>query len=151
MIQRLYQMLILLLAGYILGGCSEQGAGGSIMGNPARGEPVVIDAALAIAINEDRPDGITNIFYDSSEQIYLWLYWANVKGRHKIEIRWFSPDEGSDDEPHREEKREFNSPNGDQITWFYINRPLSGFTEGEWFVEVFLDELFERSYVFDIR
>ena len=103
MIQRLYQMLILLLAGYILGGCSEQGSGGSIMVNPARGEPVVIDAALAIAINEDRPDGITNIFYDSSEQIYLWLYWAYVKGRHKIEIRWFSPDEGSDDEPHREE------------------------------------------------
>ena len=151
MIQRLYQMLILLLAGYILGGCSEQGSGGSIMVNPARGEPVVIDAALAIAINEDRPDGITNIFYDSSEQIYLWLYWANVKGRHKIEIRWFSPDEGSDDEPHREEMREFNSPNGDQITWFYINRPLSGFTEGEWFVEVFFDDLFERSYVFDIR
>ena len=79
------------------------------------------------------------------------MYWANVKGRHKIEIRWFSPDEGSDDEPHREEMREFNSPNGDQITWFYINRPLSGFTEGEWFVEVFLDDLFERSYVFDIR
>ena len=151
MIQRLYQMLILLLAGYILGGCSEQGSGGSIMVNPAHGKPVVIDAAPAIAINEDRPDGITNIFYDSSEQVYLWLYWANVKGRHKIEIRWFSPDEGSDDEPHREEKREFNSPNGDQITWFYINRPLSGFTEGEWFVEVFLDDLFERSYVFDIR
>ena len=151
MIQRLYQMLILLLAGYILGGCSEQGSGGSIMVNPARGEPIVIDAALAIAINEDRPDGITNIFYDSSEQIYLWLYGATVTGRHKIEIRWCSPDEGSDDEPHREEKREFNSPNGDQITWFYINRPLSGFTEGEWFVEVFLDDLFERSYVFDIR
>ena len=151
MIHRLYQMLILLLAGYILGGCREQGSGGSIMVNPARGEPVVIDAALAIAINEDRPDGITNIFYDSRAQIDLWLYWANVKGRHKIEIRWFSPDEGSDDEPHREEKREFNSPNGDQITWFYINRPLSGFTEGEWFVEVFFDDLFERSYVFDIR
>ena len=150
MIQKLYQMLILLLAGYILG-CSEQNSGGGIMVNPASEEPTVVDAALAIAINEDRPDGITNIFYDSSEQIYVWLYWTNVKGRLKIEVRWFSPDEDSHDAPHREEEREFNSPNGNQITWFYINRPLSGFTEGEWFVEVFLDGLFERSYVFDIR
>ncbi len=101
MIQKLYQMLILLLAGYILG-CSEQNSGGGIMVNPASEEPTVVDAALAIAINEDRPDGITNIFYDSSEQIYVWLYWTNVKGRHKIEVRWFSPDEGSDDAPHRE-------------------------------------------------
>ena len=115
------------------------------------GEPAILDAVLAINVSDDRPDGITTEFFDTSERIFLWVFWANVEGRHAVEIRWFSPEDELDDLPFREEILNFTSNTGDQITWFFIDSPSAGFAEGEWFVEVFLDEFFERSYVFTVN
>ena len=142
----------LFLLGIIFGGgCDNAGSGGSGSVSLLRGEPVILDSTLAINVSDDRPDGITNTFFDTSDRIYLWIFWVNVQGRHTVEINWFSPEDALDAPPFREDQETFTSSTGDQITWFFIDAPSGGFTEGEWFVEIFLDGLFERSHVFDVR
>lgn len=134
----------------ISNGCGE-GEGGSSTVSPVRGEPAILDSVLAENVYEDRPDGITNLFFDDSDKIYLWVYWTNVEGRHEVVVEWYSPEEGADDPPYREERQPFNSPTGQQITWFYLDKPSGGFTDGEWFVEIYLDDGFERMHIFTIR
>ena len=141
----------LFLLGIILGGCDNAGSGGSGSVSLLRGEPVILDSTLAINVSDDRPDGITNTFFDTSDRIYLWIFWVNVQGRHTVEINWFSPKDALDAPPFREDQETFTSSTGDQITWFFIDAPSGGFTEGEWFVEIFFDGLFERSHVFDVQ
>ena len=132
------------------GGCDDSPSGGSGSISLLKGEPAILDSVLAINVNDDRPDGITDTFFDTSERIYLWIFWVNVEERHTVKVRWFSPEEDSDDPPFREEET-FPASTGDLITWFFIERPSGGFAEGEWFVEILLDDLFERSHVFDIK
>ncbi|MCZ6678336.1 MAG: hypothetical protein O7E52_13920 [Candidatus Poribacteria bacterium] len=140
---------ILVLASIIFGGCDESPSGGSASIALLRGEPVILDSVLAINVNEDRPDGITDTFFSRvSDRIHLWIFWTNVEDTHTVEVLWFSPEEDTDDPPFRREEEIFNSETGDQITWFFIDQPSNGFPEGEWFVEIFLDGLFERSHVF---
>ena len=141
----------LFLIGIIFGGCDDAGSGGSGSVSLLRGEPVILDSALAINVSDDRPDGIADTFFDTSDRIYLWIFWVNVKGRHTVEVNWFSPEDDIDAPPFREDQETFTSSTGDQITWFFIDAPSSSFVEGEWFVEIFLDGLFERSHVFDVR
>ena len=144
--------IILFPIGIIFGGCDDAGSGGSESVSLLRDEPLILDSTLAFNVNDNRPDGITDTFFvDINDQIYLWIFWVNVKGRHTVEVNWFSPDEGLDDPPFREDQETFTSSTGDQITWFYIDAPPGGFTDGEWFVEIFLDGLFERSHVFYVR
>jgi hypothetical protein len=141
----------LFLLGIIFGGCDNTSSGGSGSVSLLRGEPVILDSTLSINVSDDRPDGITNTFFDTSDRIYLWIFWVNVQGRHTVEINWFSPEDALDAPPFREDQETFTSSTGDQITWFFINAPSGSFVEGEWFVEIFLDGLFERSHVFDVR
>ena len=139
----------LLWIGIIFGGCDETGSGGSGSSDVLRGEPAILDSVLAISISEDRPDGITDTFFaDVNDQIFLWVFWTNVEGRHTVEVRWFSPDQDVDDPPFHQYPEVFSSSTGEQITWFFIDSPSDGFAEGEWFVELFLDGFFERSHVF---
>ena len=95
MIQKLYQMLILLLAGYILG-CSEQNSGGGIMVNPARGEPTVVDV-------KDIPDKTLQ-----TGLMTLWLTTMPVKGEIGYE----------DEDEHRFERRK----DIHDYTLGYVNR-----------------------------
>ena len=130
-----------------LSGCSEDPSGGSGFTDVARGEPTIVDSALAISVFDDRPDGITDKFSaEFNDQVYLWILWANITEVHTVEVSWFSPEEDIDDPPFWEEKQTFTSTTGDKITWFYIDLPD---ITGEWFVEVYLDgDLFERSHIF---
>lgn len=143
--------ITLFLLGIVSGGCDNAGSGGSGSVSLLRDEPVILDSTLAINVSDDRPDGITDTFFETSDRIYLWIFWVNVKGRHTVEVNWFSPQNDIDDPPFREDQETFASSTGDQITWFYIDAPSGSFPEGEWFVEIFLDGLFERSHVFDVR
>ncbi len=139
--------IVLLSLTIAVGGCSEDPSGGSGFTDVARGEPTIVDSALAISVFDDRPDGITNTFSAGvNDQVYLWLLWANITEEHTVEVSWYSPEDGLDDPPFWEEKQTFTSTTGDKITWFYIDLPD---IIGEWFVEVYLDgDLFERSHVF---
>ena len=141
----------LFLIGIIVGGCDNASSGGSGSVSLLRGEPVILDSTLAINVSDDRPDGIADTFFNTSDRIYLWIFWVNVEGRHTVEINWFSPQNDLDDPPFREDQETFTSATGDQITWFFIDAPSGGFHDGEWFVEIFLDGLFERSHIFEVR
>jgi hypothetical protein len=141
--------LALLWGVIIFSGCDETGSGGSGSSGVLRGEPAILDSALAISVSDDRPDGITDVFFsDTSDRIFLWIYWTNVEGRHSVDVSWFSPDRTLDDSPFREERETFSSATGEQITWFFIERPSNGFPKGEWIVEISVDDLFERSHLF---
>ena len=141
--------IVLLALTIGISGCGEDASGGSGFADLARGEPTIVDSALAISVFDDRPDGITNTFSaEYNDQVYLWILWANITEEHTVEVRWFSPEDGIDDPPSWEEKQTFTSTTGDKITWFYIDLPDPDIT-GEWFVEVYLDgDLFERSHIF---
>ena len=139
----------LFLIGIIFGGCDDAGSGGSGSVSLLRGEPVILDSALATNVNESRPDGIVNSFF-KDERIYLWMFWANVQGRHTVEVNWFSPEDDLDSPPFREEQETFTSSTGDQIIWFFIDPPSSGFPEGDWYVEILMDGLFERKHLFSV-
>ena len=129
-----------------LGGCSETSSGGSGFTDVGRGEPTIIDSVLAISVFDDRPDGITTTFSTNvNDQVFLWILWGNITEQHTIEVSWFSPNDDLEDPPFWNEKKTLTSTTGDKITWFYIDLPDD---TGEWFVEIYLDDLFERSHVF---
>ena len=140
--------LFVLLGGVIFGGCDSSPSGGSGSLDLLNGEPAILDAVLAVDLIDDRPVGITDTFFESGDRIYLWIYWAAVDGRHTAEVNWFSPAQDLDDAPLREDDESFTSSTGDQITWFFIDRPSGGFPDGEWSVDIYLDGLFERSIFF---
>lgn len=144
--------IVLLSLTMALSGCGEDPSGGSGFTDLGRGEPTIIDSALAISVFDDRPDGITDTFSaEHNDQVYLWILWANITEEHTAEVSWYSPEEGPDDPAFWSEKQTFTSTTGDKITWFYVDLPEPDIT-GEWFVEVYLDgDLFERSYVFWVR
>ena len=139
----------LFLIGIIFGGCDDTSSGGSGSVSLARGEPMIIEAALATSVTDDRPDGIVNTFFED-ERIYLWMFWVNVEGRHTVEVNWLSPNDDLDDPPFRPDQKIFTSSTGDQIVWFFIEPPSAGFPKGTWYVEIFLDGLFERKYLFSV-
>ncbi|HGJ66869.1 TPA: hypothetical protein ENS27_16035, partial [bacterium] len=119
-------MLVLLLS-IIIYGCSDTGGSSSV--EPYADEPLIIDSAMCIDVKGDQPNGITNKFYSNDEQIYLWIYWANVDGTSKVKVVWY--EEGAD-VSYKEQTRSFTSESGSQITWFYLDRPAGGFSKGEW-------------------
>ena len=138
--------IVLLPLMIVLSSCSETSSGGSGLTDVGRDEPTIVDSVLAIDIFEDRPDGITTDFFaDANDRVYLWILWANVTKQHTVEVSWFSPDDDLEDPPFWNEKQTLTSTTGDKITWFYIDLPDD---TGEWFVEIYLDDLFERSHVF---
>ena len=127
-------------------GCSETASGGSGFTDVGRDEPTVVDSVLAISVFDDRPDGITTTFSaEVNDQVFLWILWGNVVEQHTVEVSWFSPDDDLDDPPFWSEEKTLTSTTGDKITWFYIDLPDD---TGEWFVEIYLDGLFERSHIF---
>lgn len=132
-----------------LSGCSETSSGGSGFTDIGRDEPTIVDSVLATDVFEDRPDGITTTFVvDVDDQVFLWILWSNVENRHTVEVSWFSPDDNLDGPPFWSEEKPLTSTIGDKITWFYIDLPDN---RGDWFVQVYLDDLFERSHWFRVE
>ena len=145
--------IILLALSIGLSGCEETRSGGHGATDLSRGEPSIVDSVLAIAVHEDRPDGITDVFSSGvNDQVFLWILWKNIEETHTVEVSWYAP--GDDlDNPYRSDKRTITSTTGEKITWFYIDAPRVqslnvGFEQGEWLVEIYLDGLFERSHLF---
>ena len=147
-------VIVLLPLAVVLNGCEESKSGGSGAIDIGRGEPNIVESVLAISVEDDRPNGITDTFDpELDKQVFLWLLWGNIDESHTVEVLWYSPEDDLDDPPFWSEKRTISSTTGEKITWFYIDAPKGGlsgdrFVSGYWTVEVFLDGLFERSHFF---
>ena len=142
-------VIVLLPLMIALGGCSETSSGGSGFTDVGRDEPTIIDSVLATDVFDDRPDGITTTFVvDVDDKVFLWILWSNVEKRHTVEVSWFSPDDDLDGTPFWSEEKPLTSTTGDKITWFYMDLPDN---RGDWFVQVYLDDLFERSHWFRVE
>jgi hypothetical protein len=128
-------------------GCDEDG---TVRGTvePLADEPMILESAMCLDIDEARPVGITDTFLESDERIYIWIYWFNVETVSTVEVVWFEPGE---DVALSEDSQTVDSSSGYAITWFSIERPDDGFTEGEWSADVYLDGLFERSHLFIVE
>ncbi len=155
-IYRISLTLFLLSFTIFLHGCEESRSGGSGTIDLARGEPKIADSVLAISVFEDRPEGITDTFDpELDKQVYIWMLWENIDKTHNVRVDWYSPAD-DDNAPFWSEEKRITSTTGEKITWFYIDAPEGGlslnqFVSGYWTVEVFLDDLFERSHLFYIE
>ena len=136
-------MVVLLL--FLVVGCSDDSDKGII--EPLADEPMIVDAAMCLRIEDTRPAGITDTFLESDDKIYIWIYWSNVDTASTVEVLWFEPDENT---ALSSDSQTIDSSSGFAITWFSIDKPLGDFAEGDWSVDVYLDGLFERSYLFAV-
>jgi len=127
-------------------GCEEDGGDKGVL-EPLFGEPMILEAVMCLAIDDGRPQEITDTFLDSDDSIFLWMYWSNVPTESEVEVLWFEP--GNELALVRDSQT-IISTTGFAITWFSIDEPLFGFEDGEWSVDIYLDDLFERSHLFTI-
>lgn len=129
-----------------MAGCEEEGGDKGVL-EPLADEPMILESVMCLAIDDARPQEITDTFLDSDDSIFLWIYWSNVPIESKVEVLWFPP--GSEVALVRDSQT-VESASGFAITWFSIDEPLLGFEDGEWSVEIYLDDMFERSHLFTI-
>ena len=145
-IRRFWSIMTILALPVLILGCGE-GDGGGVTVEPLADEPILLESVLCLDVDDARPVWITDSFLASDNDIYLWMYWTNIEDNSKVKVVWFSP---KSELPFREDSQTMESSSGFQITWFYVSKPSDGFDEGEWTVEIYLDGLFERSYLFTV-
>jgi len=143
---RLLLIAVILVIPLSMMACSE--SGGSNATEPFADEPMIVDSAMCINVDNDRADGITSTFLSSDDKIYIWVYWSHMDTSSTVKAVWYGPKDNNT--PYREDSHLVRSDSGFAITWFYLDKPIGGFTAGEWSVEVYLDGNFERSYLFTV-
>jgi len=144
-ILRLLLTAIILVIPLSMIACSNSGGSNSV--EPFADEPMIVDSSLCINVDRDRPDGITNAFLSTDDKIFLWVYWSHMNTSSTVKAVWYAPESKT---PYSENSHVVSSESGFAITWFYLDKPVGGFTAGEWSVEIYLDGSFERSYLFTV-
>ena len=129
-----------------IAGCEEEGGDKGVL-EPLADEPMILESVMCLDIDDGRPQEITDTFLDSDDSIFIWIYWSNVPAESEIEVLWFEPGE---DIALVRDSQTIRSETGFAVTWFSIDEPLLGFEDGEWSVDIYLDDLFERSHLFTI-
>lgn len=143
---RLWWILAVMILPAIIAGCGEGGSSGTL--EPLADEPMVLESVLCLSIDEGRPAGITDSFLSSDDEIYIWLYWTNIEHTYTIDAIWFEP---GGDYAYMEESQTISSSTGFKITWFVLNKPSGGFARGNWSVDIYVDDMFERSHLFAVE
>ena len=144
---RFWPVFAVMILSVLILGCDNNEGGKGVV-EPLSDEPMVLESVMCLDIDDARPLGITDTFLESDDWIYVWIYWTNIEDRSTVRVAWFEPDENM---PFREDSQIVDSSTGFAITWFFIERPDDGFEEGEWSVDIYLDGLFERSYLFTVE
>ena len=130
------------LALVLFSACEKtEGEGGGGL-EPGRGSPEILEGFFCGYVFEGNPEAIDNSFFPD-ENIYLWLSWGQVSGKHEVRIIWLDP-EG---DVVTETAQQFNSKTGKWITFFFIDTTSSA-PLGRWIAEVNIDDQFIRSYAF---
>lgn len=137
-------ILQMILFSFLIINCSQSEGGGS-GGIGPDDAPYLIEGILCSDISpEQMPVAIADNF-PIGERIYIWLHWANIEGKHDVEVFWYDPD---GDLVH-EDYFGISTRNNRFINWFFLDTTSSA-KPGEWIVSVFLDQQFIRSHVFDL-
>ena len=129
-----------------MAGCEDTGGDKGVL-EPLADEPMILESVMCLAIDDGRPQEITDTFLDSDDSIFIWIYWSSVPAESEVEVFWFEP--GKEVALIRDSQT-IISTTGFAVTWFSIDEPLLGFEDGEWSVDVYLDNMFERSHLFTI-
>ena len=138
-----FAIMVLLV---FVSGCDEDGNREGMV-EPLPDEPVILESVMCLDIDDARPVGITDTFFESDDRIYIWMYWSSVETPSTVEVLWFEPGaELSSDK----DSQIIDSSTGYAIAWFSIDEPVGGFKEGDWSVDIYLDDLFERSHLFTV-
>lgn len=125
-------------------GCESSGGGGDV--TPGDSPRIVESFTCRQVDSQARPVGITQVFLRSEDdRICVWAAWEHVDGAHTAQAAWFD----SDGSKIFTSDREFTSPTGEQITWFFVNP--AGMSLGRWEVELWLDGAFHRSHFFMVE
>lgn len=121
--------------------CDSTEGGGAGALEPSDSEPRIVDGFMCGGIFEAKPVGIDNEFWQD-DRVYIWLSWENMDGTHTVKIIWVDPNDKL-----YETRDEFKSKNGELDTYFWLDT-TSVAPIGQWLAEVYVDEMFVRSYSF---
>ena len=133
----------LLLAMLGVSSCSEDEKAAAQIVGPSGG-PRVDESVLALDIVDGVPVGITYLF-TLTDIVHLWVRWEGLEPPHAAEAVWFDPNGG---EAASAVADIVDGP-ADQITDFSLDLTL-GSTVGRWEVVLYLDDVLQRSLVFDV-
>ena len=139
-------MLVVMILPILIAGCGEDATSGTL--EPLSDEPIILESVTCLAIDDGRPAGITDSFLSSDDEINIWAYWTNIEDTYTIDAVWFEPGK---DYAYQEDSQTVSSFSGFVITWFTLNRPLGGFAKGNWSVDIYVDDVFERSHLFTVE
>ena len=134
-------LVICLLAFAAFISCSSTEGGGSGGVEPLMTAPEIVEGFMCAGIFEDKPVGIDNDFW-LDDPVYIWLSWQNMTGTHEIKILWVDPAENI-----FETKQVYKSQRGKLTTYCWLDTTTSA-RAGEWLAEVYVDDVFVRSYSF---
>jgi len=112
---------------------------GGIVG-PLHG-PRIAESQLALAVVNDLPAGITDVF-DLDDTVNLWIHWIALEPPHEIEVVWWEPDDDN-----FVSTLDITDPEVEQVTVFTLDFAPASPT-GRWEVEIWLDGEFMRSHIF---
>ncbi|MBD3184200.1 hypothetical protein GF312_18085 [Candidatus Poribacteria bacterium] len=141
-----YINILSLILAFIVIGCAEESSSGVL--ELDAGEPMILESETCLTVSSSKPVGITDSFFSFDDRIYIWIHWMNVEDMRDVGVEWFEPD---DEIPAWSDVQTIDSTSGYAITWFYIEKPEEGFVEGEWSVDIYLDDDFQRSHIFFIN
>ena len=139
-ISRLLLLSLCLISILIMACSSTEGKGGNTT-EPSITAPSIVEGFMCTGIYENNPVGIDNDFFVDNV-IYIWLTWQNVAGTHNVKIIWVDPNEKL-----FETTDSFTSRDGYMTTYFWLDTTSTAPT-GRWLAEVYIDDVFIRSYAF---
>ncbi len=104
--------------------------------------PYIVESVLCTKIVDGRPYGITNDFF-LGDTVNLWILWMGMIKEHKISCFWVKPN----GKVFAKDSVFAKSDSGVVVTTFsVITRSYD--PDGEWAVEIYLDNNFYESHLF---
>lgn len=137
------KVLLLLFAAslFFLMACDSTEGGGAGGLEPSDSAARIVDGFMCAGIFEGKPVGIDNEFWQD-DRVYIWLNWENMSGEHRVKIIWVDPNDKL-----YETSDVFNSKTGELTTYFWLDTTSTA-PVGQWLAEVYVDNMFLRSYSF---
>lgn len=104
--------------------------------------PMIVESVLCTKVVNGNPYGISNNFF-LGDTVNLWIHWMGMEGKNKVSCFWVRPD-GRD---FARDSILIQSDSSKVITIFsVVTRSYD--PQGEWAVEIYLNNTFKRSHLF---